>query len=275
MTDTRVSIKTARHCSLPVLLAALVIMTLYSAYAAELKFPKLTGRIVDTANILSIETEQKLSKAMKIQEDKHSHQFVIVTLNSLQGQTIEEYGNQLGRHWGIGQDARNNGVLLIVAPIERKVRIEVGYGLEGALTDALAGQIISQRILPRFGINDMSGGIEQGAEAILKVLDGEKLPALAQKDEIDLGFLIFIIFAAGLIGFSIYRRSRGTGSYTRQPDFRPQPDDGSYVPGNGRNSSSWYGGFGGGFRGGGGRFSGGGFSGGRGSFGGGGASGGW
>ena len=102
-------------------------------------FPTLSGRVVDEANILDASTRAALTEKLAALEAKTTDQLVVVTLKSLQGTSIEDFGYQLGRHWKVGQQGKNNGVLLIVAPSERKVRIEVGYGLEGTLTDASPG----------------------------------------------------------------------------------------------------------------------------------------
>jgi uncharacterized protein len=106
------------------------------------------------------------------QEASTGQQIVVVTLKSLQRYTIEEYGYQLGRHWGIGQKGQNDGALLIVVPGERKVRIEVGYGLEDRLTDALSRTIIDQQMLPHFRQGDYSSGIVEGTAAILRAIGG-------------------------------------------------------------------------------------------------------
>src|SRR3569832_1977022 len=112
------------------------------------KFPQLTGRVVDDAHILSSSVKQELEQKLFGYEANTSSQVVVATLSSLQGYEIADYGYQLGRHWGIGQKGKDNGVLLIVAPNERKVRIEVGYGQEGTLPAAICCQIISTIILP-------------------------------------------------------------------------------------------------------------------------------
>jgi uncharacterized protein len=130
-------------------------------------FPALTGRVVDQANLLSPEDEQRLAAASAAVEREIGPQFVVVTLNDLQGRSIEEYGVQLGRTWGIGSRERNDGVLLIVAVAERRVRIEVGYGLERRITDPFAARVIRERILPRFRAGRPSGGIIAGSEAIV------------------------------------------------------------------------------------------------------------
>ncbi|HZJ11220.1 MAG TPA: TPM domain-containing protein, partial [Methyloceanibacter sp.] len=136
-------------------------------------FPELTGRVVDGAGLLSPEDAEALIAELKALEDKSSDQLVVVTLPSLQGDTIEDFGYQLGRHWGIGTAKLDNGVLLIVAPNERKVRIEVGYGLEPILTDALTKIIIENAILPRFREGNFPGGIKDGVRDIALALTGD------------------------------------------------------------------------------------------------------
>lgn len=154
-------------------LALLCLPLAANAQTSEpLKFPELTGRVVDNANLLSEAQRSELTRKLEELETKTTAQFVVVTLTSLSGRTIEEYGYQLGRHWGIGQKNTNNGVLLIVAPNERKVRVEVGYGAEGVLPDAISSLIIQRIIIPKFRANDYAGGIVAGADEIIKVLSG-------------------------------------------------------------------------------------------------------
>ena len=148
-----------------------------STLAAEPKFPTLTGRVVDDAGVLSAATQSRLTDMLAAHERATGQQVVVVTLDSLQGFTIEDYGYQLGRHWGIGQKGTNTGALLIVAPKEHKVRIEVGYGLEGTLTDAQSRIIIEQSILPSFRSGDFNAGILNGTQAIIQVLGGNPLTA--------------------------------------------------------------------------------------------------
>jgi uncharacterized protein len=138
-----------------------------------LTFPALTGRVVDNAGLLSAAESAALTESLAGLEAKTTDQLVIVTLKSLQGAPIEDYGYQLGRNWQIGQKDKNSGALLIVAKTEQKVRIEVGYGLEGTLTDALTRYIIESSILPRFKAGDFAGGIKQGTERIIQVLTGD------------------------------------------------------------------------------------------------------
>lgn len=141
--------------------------------SAQPTFPSLTGRVVDNAALLTPGDRAALAAELKALEDKSSDQLVVVTVPSLQGYTIEDYGYQLGRHWGIGTAKLNNGVLLIVAPNERKVRIEVGRGLEPTLTDALSRIVIDNAILPRFRAGDFAGGIKDGVGDIVRVLTGD------------------------------------------------------------------------------------------------------
>ncbi len=221
---------------------------------AELKFPPLSGRVVDTADMIDNTNREHLSQMLRAHEELTTEQVVVVTVPNLQGATIEEYGYQLGRHWGIGQQGKDNGALLIVAKEERKVRIEVGYGLEDRLTDAQSSVIINQIITPAFKQGDFVGGITRGTEAMVQVLGGNPLAepvagATGGDDVTDwkmslLFFVLFVIFI-----FINMRGGRGLGGL-----------GGGYIGSGGFGS----GGSGsGGMRGGGG------------SFGGGGASGGW
>ena len=142
------------------ILGLLLSVVAFAAYA--LTFPELTGRVVDDAGILDPATKAALERKLAEFETKTTGQLVVVTLKSLQGTSIEDYGYQLGRHWQIGQKEKNTGALLIVAPNERKVRIEVGYGFEGTLTDAVSKLIIENSIIPRLRVNDFAGGIGRG-----------------------------------------------------------------------------------------------------------------
>jgi uncharacterized protein len=224
------------------------------AYAGGIKYPVLTGRVVDNARLLSASAIDRFTAELQAQEDKTGEQVVVVTLPSLQGQTIENYGYQLGRHWGIGQKGKDNGVLLIIAPHERKVRIEVGYGLEGTLTDAISSQIVYGIILPDFRQNQMEIGINEGLNAILHTLNGQALTIVpseqvpAQQQQADNGagaedLVIFLLLMVFIIWINAGSSSRLGGS--------------TLFLGGGSSSG----------------FSG--FSGGGGGFGGGGCSGGW
>lgn len=154
-------------------IAALFLLFLFGIVAAAApSFPELSGRVVDNAGLLSAAQEERLTLLLAEHEKKTTNQVVVVTLKDLQGYDIADYGYQLGRHWGIGRAGKDNGVLLIVAPNERKVRIEVGYGLEGVLTDKLSHDIIQEVILPHFRKGNYAAGILKGTEAILSVLEG-------------------------------------------------------------------------------------------------------
>src|SRR5689334_4825091 len=148
------------------------------AWAAP-DFPALSGRVVDGANILSPKTERALTEKLAALEKSNSRQLVVVTLPSLGGYEISDYGYQLLRHWGIGQAKLNNGALLIVAPKERRVRVEVGYGLEPILTDAFSSVIINTQITPRFRKGDYDGGVIAGVDALVEQLSLE--PSAAER----------------------------------------------------------------------------------------------
>jgi uncharacterized protein len=241
------------------LVAALCIIAVVTlAYA--LTFPPLTGRVVDEAGILDPATKEVLEQKLADFETKTADQFVVVTLTSLQGTSIEDYGYQLGRHWGIGQKDKNNGVLLIVAPNERKVRIEVGYGLEGDLTDAVSKLIIENAILPRFKVNDYAGGITRGVDDIIQAVtvDPEEWKQRAKRrSEHRAPSVDMIIFALLLFVFFYVWRRILWHSRAYPPGLRR----GGWSGGGGSSGSSWSGSGGGGFSGGGGSFGGGGASG--------------
>ena len=224
-----------------------------AALQAAPDFPALSGRVVDEAALMSRKQAHQLTQQLAAFEKRSGIQVVVVSVDNLDGETIEEYGYQLGRHWGIGQKGKNNGVLLLIAQDERKVRIEVGYGLEGALPDAIAANIIQTRILPAFKRGDMVAGVVAGSQSIMKALAGEYQPVEQPKSDSDGGPWLFILVVIAMI---VLHNLRGGGG----------------GPGGRRRAAYMAGGFGAGSFGGRG---GGGFSGGGGSFGGGGASGGW
>jgi uncharacterized protein len=236
------------------------------AASAELQFPQLSGRVVDEAGLLTPAERESLTETLKAHEEATGNQVVVVTLKSLQGTSIEDYGYQLGRSWGIGQKGRDTGVLLIVVPTERKVRIEVGYGLEGTLTDATSRVIIERIMIPAFRSGQFGPGIVAGVGAILKVISGEAEPVpdkrAAKSKEAAIDLLPAILIFGGFILF-MWLAYRNRESRLYGP---PRRRRGTWIGYGG-------GGFGGGFGGGGG--GGGGFGGGGGSFGGGGASGDW
>ncbi|MGA9855404.1 MAG: TPM domain-containing protein [Gammaproteobacteria bacterium] len=232
-------------------------------------FPALTGPVVDGAHLLPADVFNRLSQKLATYANSSGTQLVVVTVPTLNGYPIEYYGYQLGRHWGIGQKGKNNGALLIVDAGEKQVRIEVGYGLEGTLTDAQSFNIIHNIILPRFKQGDYAGGISAGADAILTVLGNQQQAVTQQqvRNRSGTGVLMFIIILFALLPLiaTIFGRGGRSGSGGGM-GWLGWLALGMLSGGMGR------GGFGGGGFGGGGF---GGFSGGGGSFGGGGASGGW
>jgi uncharacterized protein len=253
------------------ILGLLLSVLAFAAYA--LTFPALTGRVVDEAGILDPSAKAALERKLADFETKTTGQLVVVTLKSLQGTSIEDYGYQLGRHWQIGQKEKNTGALLIVVPSERKVRIEVGYGLEGTLTDAISKLIIENAIIPRFRANDYPGGITRGVDDIISVLTGdaeEWKQRAAKRPEATGGWstLLTLLLVFGLIAFIFYMIA--DAHRLRDPGGRRRTGSGGFWSGG--TGSGWSSGSGGGFSGGG---FGGGFSGGGGSFGGGGSSGSW
>ena len=150
---------------------AMLAAPLGAGTALAQEFPKLTGRVVDAADIIPPAEEAALAQKLTAFEQRTARQLVVATVPDLQGYDIESYGYQLGRAWGIGSEENDDGTLLIVAPNERKVRIEVGYGLEPILTDGLSFLIVNRQILPRFKQGDMAGGIAAGADAIIQQLE--------------------------------------------------------------------------------------------------------
>src|SRR6478752_6875718 len=152
------------------LAALFAVLCLITPATAAPTFPALTGRVVDDAHILSPSTTSDLTQKLAALESKTSRQLVIVTLPSLQGYDISDYGYQLGRAWGIGRKTLNNGILFIVAPKEHKTRIEVGYGLEPIVTDAFSSVVIQTQVLPKFRSGDFNGGVQAGANALIQQL---------------------------------------------------------------------------------------------------------
>ncbi|MGH6794122.1 MAG: TPM domain-containing protein [Methylocella sp.] len=256
----------AALCLTAALLAAIAFVNLALAFA----FPPLTGRVVDSANIIPPAVAGRITPKLASLEAKSGIQLVVATVKSLEGGDIEPYANTLFRTWKLGEKQNNNGVLLLVAPNEHKARIEVGYGLEGTLTDALSKIIITNAMAPRFKAGDFGGGIERGVDDIITVLttdssEWEKRPQLrvvGQDTTLDnlgpwiaLGLFVFIFFML------TPPRQRGNLLSFLLGTLMSSGRGGGYRGG-------WGGGSGGGW-------SGGGFSGGGGSSGGGGASGSW
>lgn len=261
----------------------------FAVPASAQDFPELTGRVVDQANLLSPQQEAELAARSEALEQQTGRQFVVATVPGLGDQTIEDYGYRLGREWGIGQEQEDDGVILLVAPQEKKVRIETGYGAEGFLPDILAGRIIRNEILPRFRAGDMAGGIVAGANAVLQQMSlppdqarenvAQAQAQAAASEERDGGFIPVVLWAM-IIGFVLLsmarrgqgRRYRRQGRRGRRRRGLDAGDAAIILWGLSSLGGGSRGGWGGGGFGGGGF---GGFSGGGGGFGGGGASGSW
>jgi uncharacterized protein len=265
--------------------AAVVLFFLASAALAQ-SFPSLTGRVVDQAHLLTPSQVADLSSKSEALEAQSGRQFVVATVNSLEGYPIEDYAYRLGRYWKVGTAKNNDGVVLVVAPNERKVWIATGYGAGGFLTDAMSGVITREAILPHFKQTppDYGGGIEAGADAIIKQMslpadEARKNVAAAeqaqQQRQHSGGSPLPVIFWLMVIGFVVlshFRRGKGRRYRTRGGGISPwvvlwglnELSRGSRGGGGWSGGSSWGGGGGGG-----------GFSGGGGSFGGGGAGGSW
>ena len=277
------------------LAAVLLALALCAGQALALDVPRLTGRVNDNAGMLSKEAVSRLDATLADFQRTDSTQLVVLTIPSLQGEPLEDYAVKVAQAWGIGQKGKDNGVLLLVSKGDRKVRIEVGYGLEGRLTDALTGRIIDHAIVPAFKAGRFDAGIEAGVAAIIEGAHGEyqAVPggdkASGHDDNAFFGlFILAIILSALLSGLPAPARAGLLGL--------AMPLGGAFFGltlamlgllclggavlglvgpflfsgGSGRRGGGFYIGGGGGSSGGGGRFSGGG-----GSFGGGGSSGSW
>jgi uncharacterized protein len=239
--------------------AVLAALAVTAASAQEPNFPAFTGYVVDDAGILTDATRSRLTQALADYHRATNRQIVVATVRSLQDYPIEEYGYRLGRAWGVGEKGKDTGAILLVAPNERQIRIEVGYGLEGELTDARSKEIIEQAILPAFRAGDFNRGVVAGTAALLRVLGapatslGQGRGAAQGVTGSDTGHLWGFLVPLLIFGLFAFLRSH---SYGRRGYATP---------------IIWGRGFGGGGFGSGGGFGGGG----GGSFGGGGASGRW
>ncbi len=234
------------------------------ALAAAIDVPPLRGRVNDYAGVMSQDQVRSLESRLAQFEQGTGHQVAVLTIPTLDGEDIEGFGIRVAENWKLGKKGFDNGVILVVAIKDRRIRLEVGYGLEGVLPDAIAKQITSEYIVPRFRSQDYGGGIVAGIDAVLKVINKEPLPESARKKEQDQGsglnsfaMLAITLAVLGFMGFAATaNRQRNNMWATRGRRYPPV---------------FWGGG---GFSGGGGSDSGG-FSGGGGSFGGGGASDSW
>jgi len=231
------------------------------ATALSLNLPSLSGRVVDQANIVQPSTRNAIEQKLADLETKSGIQLVVATVPSLEGQEIEPYANELFRNWKLGEKTKNNGVLLLVAPNERRVRIEVGYGLEGTLTDALSKVIIANAMTPRFKAGDFGDGISRGVDDIITVLttdasEWQQRPSLRLDNQQTADPISWVLIAALIALITLLVVSPGFRWFFLNVVL-------NILISSGRSSRS------------GGLSGGGGFSGGGGSSGGGGASGSW
>lgn len=229
--------------------------------AWALDVPPLQGRVNDTAGVLSANEAQALERRLTEYEQKTGHQFSLLTVPSLEGEDIAGYSIRVAEKWALGDKQRDDGALLLIAVSDKKMRIEVGYGLEPSLPDVLAGRIIRNVMAPRFREGDYAGGINAAFDAMTQAAAGEAVGIPVRKPKSDnwhgLAWPLFWLVLFFIIGLA---RGRKRGGFV----FLPGIGGGSFG---GSHRSGGFGGFGGG--------GGGGFSGGGGGFGGGGASGGW
>lgn len=237
---------------------SLCLLLLWTLPTVALEVPPAGSYVNDRAGMISQTTSLKLEQFLREFEKSDSTQIVVLTIPTLDGEALEEYALRVLEGWGVGQKDKDNGALLLIAKAERKIRIEVGYGLEGRLTDLLAGRIIDNEISPRFKQDDIDGGVISGvvamAEAVRGEYQGTGKTSRKKKENSPFGFLIPLLFFGGpllaRLGGRRFRGYRRGGFYVGGP----------FTGGGGLGR----GGFGGG-----------GFSGGGGGGGGGGASGGW
>jgi uncharacterized protein len=292
-----------RRISLSCLLAAFFFIGVSSSTVAAI--PQPSGYMTDEAGLLTPEQIASLNRVLSDYEQRTSNQIVVLTVKSLEGQDIESYSIAVAEAWKAGQKHKDNGAILLIAPNEKQVRIEVGYGLEGVLTDAKSAQIIRNIFVPRFQAKDYYGGITGAVSAMEAVIGGESAPERNTREPVpvpsSLPFVVMILFLAGLIGLISWMLGAVAGAFlfggleaftgfvgiglvpavilglllgALAPFFVKLlflSHMGRSLGGWGGSSRSGFGGFGGG----GGFGSGGGFSGGGGGFGGGGASGRW
>lgn len=182
-----------------------------AAHATVVEVPYLSGRVVDTAEVLSADASTRISELLKAHEASSGNQVVVLTLPSLADESVEDFAERVFQAWQLGQAGKDNGVLIAIAVEDRRLRIEVGYGLEGTLTDLAAGRIIRGVITPRFRAGDYDGGIETGVSAVLGVLTGTgevpaevepvaETPSGFHMEGPDLSIMERILFGAFILG---------------------------------------------------------------------------
>jgi uncharacterized protein len=287
--------------------ASLLALMLCWAFAAmaDVAVPPLTGRVVDQTGTLSSQDKDSLERRLRDFEARKGSQIAVLIVPTTQPETIEQYSLKVAEAWKIGRKKVDDGAILVVAKNDRKLRIEVGYGLEGALTDVIAKRIIDEVITPKFRNSDFAGGISDGADRILRVIDGEPLPSPAPRPQQNTGFLSqldplnpFVIVGVIVLGgifrgifgrlfgslatgglvaaiFWFIAASLALSAITGLIAFLVTMFSDAMMSSGGTGSGGTWSGGGGSYSGGSSSSDSGGFSGGGGSFGGGGASGSW
>ncbi len=192
------------------LVVTLLVVTMASATRGEVAVPYLTGRVVDTAEILGSDARARVTEHLRAHEERSGDQIAVLTIPSLEGESVEDFAQRVFEAWRLGQADRDNGVLMVVAAADRRMRIQVGYGLEPTLTDLAAGRIIRNVITPPFREGDYDAGVEAGVDAIVAVLEGQGAPAEAPVAEShhanfhmegpDLSVMERILFGAFIFG---------------------------------------------------------------------------
>jgi uncharacterized protein len=196
---------------------ALLVLVLGAATLGAQSFPKPAGRVSDFANVIDPATEAAIDRQLDQLEQQTSSEMAVATVASLNGMSVEDYATRLFKEWGIGQAKQDNGVLVVVAPNEREMRIEVGYGLEGVLPDGLAGQVIREEFTPRFRDGDYSGGIQNGVTRLVDIVQKQQVltpEELARFNESNSGddmpvfiiipfFGLFVTIGFGMVGIGI------------------------------------------------------------------------
>ena len=185
-------------------LAGLLIFFVYAAAAqSQIKVPELTGRVVDLTATLDANQQQDLDQQLRVFEQKKGTQIAVLIVPSTHAEAIEQFSMRVAEQWKLGRKKTDDGAILVIAKNQRRLRIEVGYGLEGALNDAVSKRIIDEVIVPLFQRGDFYGGIRAGVDAMIRVTEGEPLPEPARKDDWQVsgpGLLPLIVFAALVIG---------------------------------------------------------------------------
>lgn len=201
LVDTSASPLTDRRALLSLLLCTVLFYAM-APVAAQAQVPELTGRVVDNANLLSPTTESVLASQLKTHEDSTGNQVAVLTVESLRGEVLEDFSLEVARTWELGTSEFDNGVLLLIAEQERQMRIEVGYGLEGALPDATADQIIRYEMRPRFREGDFDGGVRAGTSAIISSIEGEyQAPVSTSSDGVPTRVIgIFVTIMGAVFG---------------------------------------------------------------------------